>query len=200
MPVSSLLPSSVPTALFVLGVGGSGKSTLSEAFVQKQLSQSGCWCIVDKDVVGSVFVSSFLECKGLDPEDRDSDAYMTLCRDLEYATCLRISAHQLNLGCNVILPGPWSRELSAGLLFSAESLGLPPCNLRHVYLHTSHDMLYQRIAERNSPRDTWKLSHWEEYLQRADRMAVLAQKKQIPVIQSATPLSQQIELLQQLLD
>ena len=33
-------------------------------------------------------------------------------------------------------------------------------------LPPSSDELYQRLIKRNSPRDRWKLSHWDEFLKR----------------------------------
>ena len=187
-----------PSALFVMGVGGSGKSTLCEAFVREELQRSNSWCIVDKDVVSAVFAPELLRCNGLDPQDRDSEAYMQLCRNLEYATCLRVAAHQLELGCSVVLPGPWTRELLSGAIFSAEMLGLPACNLRHAFMQVPPDVLRGHIVQRNLPRDAWKLANWDEYAERSDRMLKLAQLKKLPVIDSKMPLALQLGRLREI--
>jgi GTPase SAR1 family protein len=192
------ISSPAPVALFVLGVGGSGKSTLCEAFAREEISRSIPWCLIDKDVVGSAFVPRYLASQGLDPQDRDSDGYMTLCRDMEYATCLIIAAQQLELGGNVVLPGPWTRELSSGNLFSATALGLPPCQLRHVFLKACPRTLRQRVEQRNSPRDAWKLANWELYQRRVEKMNALALDSHLPEISARLPLCEQIEHLRNL--
>ena len=37
-----------------------------------------------------------------------------------------------------------------------------------IWVETSPDVVHQRMIERNSDRDTWKLAHWDEYISRCN--------------------------------
>ena len=37
-----------------------------------------------------------------------------------------------------------------------------------IWVETSPEVVHQRMIERNSDRDTWKLAHWDEYLHRCN--------------------------------
>ena len=37
-----------------------------------------------------------------------------------------------------------------------------------IWVETSPEVVHQRMIERNSDRDTWKLAHWDEYLRRCN--------------------------------
>lgn len=37
-----------------------------------------------------------------------------------------------------------------------------------IWVETSPEVVHQRMIERNSDRDTWKLAHWDEYLCRCN--------------------------------
>lgn len=115
---------------------------------------------------------------GLSPLDRDSPEYREKVRDLEYQACLVVAAEQLKLGLNVVLPGPWNRELASGQLFDAEALGFPSeTHLAHAYLDLPPDTMKRRIEERADPRDAWKIAHWEEYSMRLSRPAAVDTNK-----------------------
>ena len=34
-----------------------------------------------------------------------------------------------------------------------------------IWVETSPEVVHQRMIDRNSDRDTWKLTHWDEYIQ-----------------------------------
>lgn len=154
----------MPTALFILGHAGSGKTKLSKKWVKTRLKKGDNWVLLDKDVCGEGLANALMRALGLDENDRDSPAYKLNVRDLEYQGCLRLAAEQLKLGFNVVLPGPWTRELEGGALFDPLALGLPcETKLCHIYLDISVEKTKVRIESRANPRDTWKLGNWEVY-------------------------------------
>ncbi|KAA0910871.1 AAA family ATPase [Pusillimonas sp. ANT_WB101] len=157
-------PQSPPTALFVLGHAGTGKTTLTNSFVQHQRQIGRAWCVLDKDAVSECWSGPLLQALGFDPHDRDSPGFKKHVRDLGYESTLRIARDQLELGMDVVLPGPWNRELASGALFSASALGLPTQTiLRHVWLDLPLPVRYERIVQRADPRDQWKLENWNAY-------------------------------------
>lgn len=154
----------MPFALFVLGHAGSGKTQFSKKFIKSRLAKKEAWCLLDKDVSGDRLSNALMRSYGLNPEDKDSPGYKEKVRDLEYQTCLDIAKDQLSLGINVVLPGPWTKELQNGDLFKLEKLGLPKkTKLAYVYLDVPIDKIKKRIETRSKPKDQWKLANWEEF-------------------------------------
>jgi predicted kinase len=188
-----------PTALFILGHAGTGKSFLARHFVERQHEIGLAWCTLDKDVVSEVWSGVLLQALGQNPDDRDSPMFKENIRDLEYASTLRIAKDQLELGLNVIFPGPWSRELASSALFSAQALGFPAStHLRHVWLELPLEIRKERIARRADPRDLWKLTHWPAYIDALKRPAAV-ESGSVPVVDASLPLDRQIRRLDELL-
>lgn len=157
-------------ALFILGHAGTGKSWLTHRFVSRQHTLGRSWCVLDKDVVSEVWTGPLLAAHGHDPNDRDSPFFKDVARDLGYQSTLRVGRDQIEHGTSVVFPGPWSRELASGALFSPTALGLPAhTRLHHVWLDLPLDVRRQRIIERGDPRDQWKLAHWDDYTQALQR-------------------------------
>lgn len=132
---------------------------------------------------------------GQDPNDRDSPLFKAKVRDLEYQSTLRIAKDQLDMGLDVIFPGPWSRETASSALFSARDLGFPPqTRLRHVWLELPLTVRRQRIADRNDPRDQWKLEHWDAYTEALKRPSAV-QDGRIPILDASLSITDQIAAL-----
>ena len=47
-------------------------------------------------------------------------------------------------------------------------LAMEGATLAVIWVETSPEVVHQRMIERNSDRDTWKLAHWDEYLRRCN--------------------------------
>lgn len=183
------------TALFILGHAGTGKTFLTNHFVAEQRKRGRAWCVLDKDVVSEVWSSALLIAHGHDPHDRDSPFFKETARDLGYETTLHIGRDQLALGTHVVFPGPWSRELASGTLFSAKKLGLPEhTQLRHVWMDLPVEMRKERIIRRGDPRDQWKLEHWDVYVDALKRPAAVLDGR-VPVLDASLPLTQQLDFL-----
>lgn len=150
--------------LFVLGQAASGKTQFARKFIKAQLKRKYAWCLMDKDTSGARLSESLMRALGFDPNDKDSCQYKQHVRDLEYQTCLDIAKEQLRLGLNVVIPGPWTKEVNDGTIFDIEKLGFPfGTKLAHVYVDAPLDDIQRRIINRQKNRDEWKLNNWEEY-------------------------------------
>jgi hypothetical protein len=187
-------------ALFILGHAGTGKSWLTHRFVSRQHDRGASWCVLDKDVVSEVWTGPLLMAYGHDPQDRDSPFFKQVARDLGYHSTLRVGRDQIEHGTHVVFPGPWSRELASGAIFSPSELGLPECTrLYHVWLDLPLDIRKQRIIDRGDPRDQWKLAHWDEYAGALKRPAAV-QDGRIKVLDASLPESDQLAFLDALLE
>lgn len=190
---------SSPIALFILGHAGTGKSFLTHHFVEQQRKKGRAWCVLDKDVVSESWSGPLLEALGQDANDRDSPLFKEKIRDLEYLSTLRIAKDQLELGLNVVFPGPWSRELASSALFSTQTLGfLPQTRLAHAWLELPVPVRKERIIERGDPRDQWKLDHWEIYINALKRPDPV-QDGRVPVLDASRPLTEQLAALEALI-
>lgn len=184
-----------PTALFILGHAGTGKSFLTYHFVKQQIEEGHAWGVLDKDVVSESWSGPLLEALGHDPNDRDSPLFKEKVRDLEYASTLRIAKDQFEFGLNLVFPGPWSRELASSALFSTHALGFPAqTRLRHVWLELPAAVRKERVANRADPRDQWKLDHWDAYINALKRPDAV-QTGKIPVMDASLPITEQIRAL-----
>ncbi len=188
-----------PHALFILGHAGTGKSWLTHRFVARQHTRGQSWCVLDKDVVSEVWTGPLLAAHGQDPNDRDSPFFKEVARDLGYESTLRVGRDQIEHGTNVVFPGPWSRELASGALFSPTALGLPEHTLlHHVWLELSLEVRKQRIIDRGDPRDRWKLAHWDEYVSALRRPQAVLDGR-IATLDAGLPAEAQLAMLDTLL-
>jgi predicted kinase len=154
----------MPIALFILGHAGSGKTKLSKKWIKSRLKKGEPWALLDKDICGELLSNALMESLGMDPNDRDSEAFKLHVRDLEYKNCLKLAKVQLKLGINVVLPGPWNKELASEALFDSKVLDFSDdVRVAHVYLDASKERIKKRVLERMNARDQWKRNNWEEF-------------------------------------
>lgn len=165
------------TALFILGHAASGKTTLARNWIKSRLKKGEAWCLMDKDDSGDVLAPELMKAMGMNPYDRDSQEYKKSIRDLEYMACINVAKEQLKLGINVAFPGPWTKELRNGTLFSPYDLGLPEdTKIVACYLDIPEKVLFSRIESRKNPRDKWKLENWEEFAKTLSRPDILSER------------------------
>jgi hypothetical protein len=102
-----------------------------------------------------------------DGNDRDSPFYLDNLRDQEYWGLFDIVRENIELGVNVILVGPFSKEIQSGVFFDSSQLGLPATtHIRVAWIDLSPEEARRRIEHRHDSRDNWKLEHWSEYVKR----------------------------------
>ena len=158
-----------PTRLILFaGHAGTGKTTLAKQALPLLAADSGRdFFFLDKDTAYGAFSSHIMGLLTGDPADRDSPTYLQHLRDREYGGLLDITRENLALGLQVMLVGPFTREIMAGKFFRPQELGLPANTIcRIAWIDLPSDEARRRIERRADARDAWKLAHWDSYLQR----------------------------------
>ena len=154
--------------LLFAGHAGTGKTTLAKRAMPVLAARGGKdFFFLDKDTAYGAFSSHVMGLLTGNPADRDSPTYLQNLRDREYAGLLDITRENLELGSQVLLVGPFTRELMAGKFFDPVQLGMPAGTVcRIAWIDLSTEEAKRRIEKRNDPRDAWKLAHWNDYLKR----------------------------------
>ena len=165
--VCKLTPSA-PRLILFAGHAGTGKSTLAKKALPLIIEKTGEDCFfLDKDTAYGAFSAHVMQLTTQNPNDRDSPFYLENLRDWEYQGLIDIARENLLLGVNVILVGPFSREIQSGRMFDAQALGVPPqTNIRIAWIDLDESEAKKRMEKRADPRDEWKLAHWNQYANR----------------------------------
>ena len=157
-----------PRLILFAGHAGTGKSTLAKKALPLLIEKTGeDFFFLDKDTAYGAFSAHVMELTTQNPNDRDSPFYLENLRDWEYQGLIDIARENLLLGVNVILVGPFSREIQSGKMFDAQKLGVPPqTSIQIVWIDLEELEAKKRMEKRADPRDEWKLAHWEQYAKR----------------------------------
>jgi predicted kinase len=155
-----------PRLILFAGHAGTGKSTLAKRALPLLIEKTGeDFFFLDKDTAYGVYSAHVMQLTTQNPNDRDSPYYLENLRDWEYQGMLDIAQENLLLGVNVILVGPFSKEILSGRMFNPQELGVPPeTSIQIAWIDLSEAEAKNRIVKRANPRDEWKLAHWEQYV------------------------------------
>ena len=162
------LTPSAPRLILFSGHAGTGKSTLAKKALPLIIEKTGeDFFFLDKDTAYGAFSAHIMELTTQNPNDRDSPYYLENLRDWEYRGLIDIARENLLLGVNVILVGPFSKEIQSGKMFDAQALGIPPqTTIQIAWIDLDELEAKKRMEKRGDPRDEWKLAHWEQYVKR----------------------------------
>jgi predicted kinase len=157
-----------PRLILFAGHAGTGKSTLAKKALPLIIEKTGeDFFFLDKDTVYGAFSAHVMDLTTQNPNDRDSPFYLENLRDWEYQGLIDIARENLLLGVNVILIGPFSKEIQSGKMFDALKLGIPPqTSIQIAWIDLEELEAKKRMEKRADPRDEWKLAHWEQYAKR----------------------------------
>jgi hypothetical protein len=99
-----------------------------------------------------------------EPYNRSSDFFNKYIRDIEYVTTLDLAYEALKYDDIVLINAPFTREVRDHDYIMALKKKLITMNtkLTIIWVETSPEVCRQRMIERNSDRDTWKLQNWDE--------------------------------------
>ena len=165
--VCKLTPSA-PRLILFSGHAGTGKSTLAKKALPLIIEKTGeDFFFLDKDTVYGAFSAHVMELTTQNPNDRDSPFYLENLRDWEYQGLIDTARENLLLGVNVILVGPFSKEIQSGKMFDPQKLGVPPqTTIQIAWIDLDESEAKKRMENRADPRDDWKLAHWDQYAKR----------------------------------
>ena len=158
----------VPRLILFAGHAGTGKTTLAKRAMPLISARTGQdFFFLDKDTAYGRFSAHVMELTTGSADDRDSPYYLENLRDMEYAGLIDIVRENLEMNVNVVLVGPFSREIRSGRMFDPAGLGLPAgIHIRLAWIDLAPEEARRRMALRADPRDIWKLTHWQDYLPR----------------------------------
>lgn len=165
--VCKLTPST-PRLILFAGHAGTGKSTLAKKALPLIIERTGeDFFFLDKDTVYGTYSAHVMALTTQNPNDRDSPYYLHNLRDWEYQGLIDVARENLLLGVNVILVGPFSKEIQSGRMFNPEALCIPEkTKISIAWVDLKESEAKERMKKRNDPRDEWKLNHWDEYVKR----------------------------------
>ncbi|MGX9416407.1 AAA family ATPase [Vibrio sp. WJH972] len=99
--------------------------------------------------------------------NRSSDFFEQNIRNSEYDAIIALAMEALEYEDTVLINAPFSREIRDIQFINnlKQQLSEKGAVLSIVWVITDIDVVKSRMIARNSPRDTWKLENWNEYIQ-----------------------------------
>ena len=154
-----------PVLVLVGGYAGSGKTEFA-----RFLGDVSGWAFLDKDSLTRRLVERLLSAMGGDPHDRHSDLYLKQVRPLEYKCLIDTAYDNIDCGISTILAAPFISELNdeawmSRLINRCKAKGV---EVAAIWVRCDVDSMREYIEFRDAPRDEWKLTHWDEYVQGLD--------------------------------
>ncbi|WP_127572842.1 AAA family ATPase [Paenibacillus xylaniclasticus] len=148
-----------------VGPAGAGKTTLAKALARR------CrMAVLDMDTLLRPAAEAIMNQAGLDPSDRDSSEYKRLCRDLGYRITMDAALENAASGVDAVVIGPFTKELDDPDWIGRElsriegQTGEDGVLVKAVFVYLpSEQHYYERIVQRGSELDQWKLDHWEAF-------------------------------------
>ncbi len=136
-----------------------------KTYVSKQLAKALKHVVyLDKDTL--ICLSKQIFTVAGEEYNRSSEFFENNIRDYEYEAIVALALEAIEYEDIVLINAPFKREirdleyinhLKAMLADKAASLVV-------IWVETSVEVCKERMIERNSDRDTWKLTHWDEYI------------------------------------
>jgi predicted kinase len=98
--------------------------------------------------------------------NRSSDFFEENIRNYEYIAILNIGFEALEYADLVLINAPFTREIRDNQYITdlKAKLAYKGADLVLIWVETDIEVTRQRMIERNSPRDTWKIANWEQYV------------------------------------
>ncbi len=136
-----------------------------KTYISKQLAKTLKHVVyLDKDTL--IVLSKQIFNVANQPYDRSSSFFEENICDYEYEAVVALALEALDYDDIVLINAPFTEEIRDINYIQQLKDKLKEKNARLVvvWVETSIEVCKQRMIARNSDRDTWKLSHWEEYI------------------------------------
>jgi tRNA uridine 5-carbamoylmethylation protein Kti12 len=102
-----------------------------------------------------------------EPNDREGPFFEKYLRDVEYQVVLNLALDALKYDDIVLINAPFSKEIHDPDYIAAlrkELMEEYGAHLAIIWVVCSIETVHQRMIERNSPRDIYKLLDWDKYV------------------------------------
>lgn len=140
-----------------------------KTYISKQLARNLKHVVyLDKDTLiplsNRVFIAAGEEI------NRSSDFFEANIRDYEYEAIVDVGMEALEYDNIVLINAPFTKEVhnEETLERFRTKLRAKGAKLVIIWVVTDPNVCHQRMIERNSDRDTWKLENWDEYIKTVD--------------------------------
>lgn len=141
-----------------------------KTFVTKKIAKAMPNCVyLDKDSL--IVLSRQIFTVANQEYNRSSDFFEAEIRDYEYDCVMEIAMEALEYNDTVFINAPYTREVrTPGYMenLRQQLLKKKGAELVVVWVQCDVEVCKQRMIARNSDRDTWKIEHWDEYVQKLD--------------------------------
>lgn len=119
---------------------------------------------LDKDTIIPLSKMTFKAAN--EPYNRDSSFFQEYLRDAEYEAIMDVAFEALSFNEHVIVNAPFRKEFRNEQYISDLKNKLKKYNaeLIRIWVYCDIEVCHQRMIERNSERDTWKLANWDKYV------------------------------------
>lgn len=136
-----------------------------KTYVSKQLAKELSHVVyLDKDTL--IPLSKQIFAVAGEEYNRSSDFFNKYIRDYEYETIVDLALEALDYDNIVLINAPFTREIRDNAYIGSLKARLKEkgASLVVIWVVTTIEVVKQRMIARNSDRDTWKLTHWDEYI------------------------------------
>ncbi|WP_188997237.1 AAA family ATPase [Paenibacillus nasutitermitis] len=149
--------------VFFIGGAGAGKTTVAKALAARRHA-----ALFDMDTLSRPASEAIMRLAGLDPNDRDSPVYKAYCRDLGYRLTMDAALENVEIGSDAYVIGPFTKETEDPHWLERElaaiGASLADVEVKVIFVTLEGEGLYrQRIQERGSVLDGWKLENWGSF-------------------------------------
>ncbi len=137
-----------------------------KTFISKKIAETAEHMVyLDKDTL--IPLSKIIFEVAKQEYNRSSDFFEEYIRNPEYDVILDLAYDALRYEDYVLVNAPFTREIHSEEYLKNMRKKLHDkynAELVIVWVKTSPETCHQRMIDRNSDRDTWKLEHWDEYI------------------------------------
>lgn len=136
-----------------------------KTFISKELAKNLKNVVyLDKDTL--IVLSKQIFVVANEEYNRSSDFFEKYIRDYEYYAVLDLAFEALDYADIVLINAPFTREIRDQKYINdlKARLAEKGAVLKVIWVETDPEVCHQRMIDRGSDRDTWKLEHWDEYI------------------------------------
>ncbi|NMR33973.1 ATP-binding protein [Chryseobacterium aquaticum] len=140
-----------------------------KTYISKKLSEKLKHIVyLDKDTLIPLSKQIFLVAG--EEYNRSSDFFEKYIRNYEYTAIVDLALEALNYDDKALINAPFTREIRSSEYINNLKIKLKDYNakLTVIWVITEPEVIHQRMIERNSDRDVWKLENWDEYISGVD--------------------------------